>query len=259
MVVIAVAGGTGLAGRAVVQVAIADGHKVRSLSRRPPAAEARVVGAEYVHADFRTGEGVALGLVGVDTLIETMDARSAAGLRALPVTSVAVLAAAARAGVGRCVLLTIVRAGECSMSYYEAQAARALSYERSGMATSVVYATQFHDLVAGIFSAGAKVGFIPAFRGVSFQPISTADVARLLVDEALLGGTEQRSVLAGGPAVLTMKALAQEWKTVTHSKARVTSVPLPGSLGTFLRLGRNLVPDHAVGRVSFGQWLKSKS
>lgn len=55
-------------------------------------------------------------------------------------------------------------------------------------ATSVVYSTQFHNLVAGIFSAGAKVGVIPAFRGVSFQTISTADVARVLIGEALVDG-----------------------------------------------------------------------
>ena len=71
------------------------------------------------------------------------------------------------------------------------------------MATSVVYATQFHNLVAGIFAAGAKVGVIPAFHGVSFQPISTADVARVLLGEALAGGAGAPERLAGGPAVLS--------------------------------------------------------
>ncbi|POH57617.1 SDR family oxidoreductase [Arthrobacter glacialis] len=257
MVLIAVAGGTGLAGRAVIEEVLARGHKVRSLTRRPPSAEARVAGAEYVHCDFHTGEGVAAGLLGVDALVETLDARSGAGLRALPVTSVAVLNAAAAAGVKRCVLLTIVRAGECSVGYYQAQAARALSYEHSGMATSVVYSTQFHNLLAGIFSAGAKVGVIPAFRGVSFQTIATADVARVLVGEALVEDPGHRPVLAGGPEVQAMAELAKEWKGVTGSKARVTTMPLPGSFGTFLRLGKNLIPEHAVGQQSFGQWLQS--
>src|SRR5690606_29087715 len=155
--------------------AVAAGHQVRSLSRHLPPADKRVPGAEYVQADLRTGVGVDAAMAGVDALVETMDARSGAALRALPVMSVPVLAAAARAGVRRSVLLTIVRAGECRMGYYQAQAARALSYEQSGLATSVVYATQFHNLVAGIFAAGARVGIIPAFRGVSFQSISTAD------------------------------------------------------------------------------------
>ena len=258
---IAVAGGTGLAGRAVVEKAVAAGHRVRSLSRHLPAPERRVAGAEYVQADFRSGAGVPAALEGVDAVVETMDARSGAALRSLPVMSVAVLAAAARTGVGRCVLLTIVRAGECPMGYYQAQAARALSYEKSSMATSVVYATQFHNLVAGVFVTGAKVGVIPAFKGVSFQSISTADVAKVLVEEAQSGGDlggESRSVIVGGPEAKTMKELALAWKAATGSGAIVAGMPLPGSFGAFLRAGKNLVPDHAVGQELFGSWLSSR-
>ena len=259
---IAVAGGTGLAGRAVVEEAVACGHRVRSLSRHLPAAEKRVSGAEYLRVDFRTGAGVAAALEGVDALIETMDARSGAALRSLPVMSVAVLAAAAQAGVRRCVLLTIVRAGECPMGYYQAQAARALSYEKSSMATSVVYATQFHNLLAGVFGAGARVGVIPAFNGVSFQPVSTADVASALVEEAQPGGDgggASRSVIVGGPEAKTMKELALEWKATTGSGAVVAAMPLPGSFGAFLRAGKNLVPEHAVGQETFGAWLKARA
>lgn len=264
MAKLAVVGGTGLAGRGVVAHAVAVGHQVRSLSRHLPPAERRVRGAEYLQADFRTGEGVAFGLDGVDALIETMDARSGAALRALPVASVSVLAAAVRAGVTRCVLLTIVNAGESAMGYYQAQAARARSYESagrgdSGTATSVVYATQFHNLVAGIFAGGAKVGVIPAFRGVSFQPISTADVAVELVAQALRGDVVAGSVQIGGPEVHTMDELANLWKTATGSRARVAHLPLPGSFGAFLRTGRNLIPDHAVGQETFEAWLAQRA
>ncbi len=255
MTTIAVAGGTGLAGRAVVAEAVAAGHTVRSISRHLPDAAHRVAGAEYVRADFCTGVGLAPALAGVDALIETMDARSGRGLRALPVMSVAALGAAARAGVGRCVLLTIVRAGECSMGYYQAQAARALSYEKSALPTSVVYATQFHNLVAGVFSAGAKVGLIPTFNGVSFQTISTADVASVLLAEALREGRGKASVVAGGPDVQGMRELAETWKAATGSKAMVVALPLPGSFGSFLRAGKNLVPDEAVGNETFSDWL----
>ena len=258
MTLLAVVGGTGLAGRAVVAHAVAAGHQVRSLSRRLPLPGDRVPGADYAHADFRTGAGVDAALAGVDALVETLDARSGAALRALPVMSVATLAAADRAGVHRCVLLTIVRARECPMGYYQAQAARALSYERSGLATSVVHATQFHNLVGGIFAAGARAGIIPAFRGVSFQPISTADVAALLVAEALRGGTGKSSVMAGGPAVEGMQRMAKAWKAATGSKAVVTPLPLPGRFGAFLRAGKNLVPDSAVGVQTFAGWLASR-
>ncbi|MGA7203944.1 MAG: NAD(P)H-binding protein [Specibacter sp.] len=263
MIVVAVAGGTGTAGRAVVADAVGRGFSVRALSRHVPAADdpKRVAGAEYLAVDFRTGDGVEAALDGVDVLVETLDARTGSALKALPATSVAVLAAAQHAGVSRCVLLTIINAAECSMGYYQVQASRARSYEAAGIPTTVVYATQFHNLVAGLFSAGAKVGLIPAFTGVSFQPISTADVARVLVDEAVASQTgpgDHRSVQAGGPSVWTMKALAEQWKTITGRRGVVTAVRLPGAFGTFLRTGKNLVPDAAVGGIEFGDWLTAR-
>ena len=258
MVVIAVAGGTGLAGRAVIEHGVAMGYEMRSLSRHVPEVPNRVPGAQYVRADFRSGEGVAEGLAGVDALVETLDARSGVSLRAMPAMTADVLVASARAGVGRCVLLTIAGANECSLGYYQVQAARARNYERAELPTSVVYATQFHNLVAGFFSAGAKAGIIPSFSGVSFQPIATSDAARVLLAEAVEGEALRRHVIAGGPAVATMKALAQEWKDVAGSKAILTTLPLPGAFGAFLRLGKNLVPEHAVGHVGFGEWLQSR-
>ncbi|PYI67186.1 NmrA family transcriptional regulator [Arthrobacter livingstonensis] len=264
MVLIAVAGGTGTAGCAVVADAVGRGFSVRALSRHVPAAAdpKRVAGADYLAADFRTGGGVAQALAGVDALVETLDARTGPLLKALSATTVAVLAAAQRAGVSRCVLLTIVNAAECSMGYYQVQASRARSYESSGVPATVVYATQFHNLVAGLFSTGAKVGIIPAFSGVSFQPIATADVARLLVDEAVAGldpnVARHRSVLAGGPSVWPMKAMAEQWKSAMGRHGVVTSMPLPGAFGTYLRAGRNLVPEAAVGRVEFSEWLQSR-
>lgn len=261
MVIIAVAGGTGRAGRAVVADAAARGFTVRSLSRHVPAATdpKRVPGVEYLAVDFHTGTGVDDALAGADALVETLDARTGPALKALSATTVSVLDAARRAGVSRNVLLTIVNAAECSLGYYQVQAARARSYERADQPTGVVYATQFHNLVAGIFAAGAKVGVIPAFSGVSFQPIATADVARALVDEAVAGlessAEQHRSVQVGGPSVWSMKALAGQWKSATGRRGLVTSMPLPGSFGTFLRAGRNLVPEAAVGRLEFSDWL----
>ena len=219
----------------------------------------RVAGASYVVADFHSGDGVPEALDGVDALIETLDGRSGAALQAMPVTSVAVLAAAARAGVGRSVLLSIVNAAQCSMKYYQVQAARALSYESSGNPSSVVYATQFHNLVGGIFSVGSKAGMIPAAPGVSFQPIATADVARVLVDEAVASSDVlHRTAVAGGPTVYSMKDLAWQWKSVTGRRGMVASVPLPGPFGTFLRAGGNLVPNHAVGTLEFSDWLATR-
>jgi len=259
MTVIGVAGGTGTAGKAVLAEAVSRGLAVRSISRRVPEAgdPRRLAGVEYVTADFRSGAGVTEAMAGIDVVVDTLDARTGAALRALPATSMAVLAAAQRAGVSRCVLLSIVNAAECSMPYYQVQAGRARSYEAADLATTVVYATQFHNLVAGLFSAGSRMAMIPSFAGVSFQPIATADLAKVLVDEALNGGaTSHHLVTAGGPTIWTMKSLAEQWKATTHRRGVITSMPLPGSFGTFLRAGRNLVPESAVDGVEFRDWLR---
>ncbi|WP_026555708.1 SDR family oxidoreductase [Arthrobacter sp. 35W] len=257
MVLIAVAGGTGTAGRAVVAECLARGLSVRVLSRHIPApsAPAFVPGAAYARADASSGEGLAQALDGVDFLIETLDARSGAALKGLPAASASLLRAADAAGVKRAVLLSIVHAEECAMSYYGAQAQRAALYRQAPLPTAVVLATQFHNLVAGIFAAGARVGLIPVFRGVSFQPIATADVARVLVDAALSDAGPHHAIVAGGPAVHSMKELALAWKAATGRRGLILPLPLPGSFGRFLRAGRNLVPGSAVGTVGFAEWV----
>ena len=53
-----------------------------------------------------------------------------------------------------------------------------------------------------------------------------------------------------------MNELAEQWKAATHRRGMVTSVPLPGAFGTFLRAGKNLAPDAAVGAVEFNDWLQ---
>lgn len=127
----------------------------------------------------------------------------------------------------------------------------------------MVAATQFHNLVAGIFVGGAKIAVIPAFMGVSVQSISTADVTAVLVSEALRGGQENEYVLASGPAVQSMHELALLWKLATGSKALLSAMSLPGSFGAFFGQKNllpahavgNLLPAHAVGEESFEAWL----
>ncbi|MCY0904377.1 SDR family oxidoreductase [Arthrobacter sp. H14-L1] len=263
MATIAVVGGTGTAGRMVVAEALRRGLEVRSISRRRPAPESpkRIPGADYITADVASGQGLPEALDGADLLIETLDAKSGAALKVLPATSGRLLRAAATAGVRRAVLLSIANAGQADYGYYKVQAARARQYQRATVPTAVIAATQFHDLVAGIFSSGARYGLVPVIRGVSFQPIATADVAGALVDAAMEEGVGSAALhstrIIGGPEVLTMRQLVGQWKTATGRKGMTTPLPLPGSLGRFLREGGNLVPENTYGTITFSQWLES--
>ncbi|MCZ2404354.1 NAD(P)H-binding protein [Paenarthrobacter sp. Z7-10] len=238
MVVIAVAGGTGTAGRAVVAEAIHRGLEVRAFSRHLPHPDspARVPGARYLQADAATGDGLQAALEGADVVVETLDSKSGASLKAMPSTTVNLLRAAQTADVRRAVLLSIVNSDQSTFHYYRIQAERAERYQRSELQTVTVQATQFHELLAGIFSTGARVGLIPAFRGASFQPISTADVARALFEAATGDRTEDHAgVVVGGPDVLSMRQLAVDWKSALHRRGIIVPLPLPGSFGRFLR------------------------
>ncbi|WP_394939320.1 SDR family oxidoreductase [Psychromicrobium sp. YIM B11713] len=243
---IAIAGGTGTAGRAVVAEALSRGHQVRVISRHRP--EALLPGVSHAIADANDGGGLVDAVAGTDALIDTLDAKFGKALRALPAASGRLREAAVQAGMSRTVLLSILNCEQSDYGYYRAQAARAALYSDPRQPGSVVYATQFHNLIGSIL--GALPGVIPVFSGVSFQPISVESVARALVDAAESGAAETR---VAGPEVLSMAELSEQWKAAGHRGARL-KMPLPGAFGEFLRAGKNLELGSTVPGERFAEW-----
>ncbi|GAB3251240.1 SDR family oxidoreductase [Arthrobacter pigmenti] len=255
---ILVAGGTGLAGREVATEAIHRGLDVRVLSRhRPEAGSAAFVrGVEYVTGDVVSTAGLQQALDGVDVVIDTLDGRAGKSRQTLCIGAHNLTAAAARAGVQRAVLLSIVNVDQSRLGYYQAKTAQEQVYRGSSVPTVMVRTTQFHNLVATMVSAGAGAGLYLAARGVSFQPIAVPDAAKALVDTAVADQLPgDGMVTVGGPEVLPMEQLAH---AVGHSRGgtgRVLTLPLPASMGRYFQQGRNLVPEHADGTQTFAQWL----
>lgn len=259
MISIAGAGGTGLAGSAVVRECLRRGLETRVLSRHSPGvqAPAYAAGASYVQVDILSGHGLEDALAGADVVIDTLNGQNRAARAVLTLGAGNLLRAAGAAGVRRATLLSIVNVDRSAFSYYRAKAEQERAYAGSALESVTVRSTQFHDLVAGMFASGRRLGIVPVFRGTSFQSISTADVARLLVDAATgpVQGTHS-GFSAGGPKVQTMRELANEWRAATGSAGRVVEMPLPGAFGRFLREGLNLVPEAAAGRETFREWLR---
>ena len=252
-----VVGGTGHVGRTVVAEALDRGLRVRVLSRHPPAVDGpgRVPGAEYVRGDIRTGAGLTGALAGTRALIDTTNGVSRAGRPTLTSGARLLTDAAAAAGVERAVVLSIVNVDRGGFGYYRAKAEQERVYRSAEVDARVVRATQFHDLVAS-FCRLAPFGVATAFRGVSFQPIGTGDVARVLVDQAIdAAPTTDRTLSIGGPLIHTTRELAALWQRANRRRGPVIPVPLPGRLGRFFRAGLNLAPDHRVGTETFEEWL----
>lgn len=253
-----VVGGTGLAGRQVAEQAVSRGHQVSVGSRHVPAAEDRVPGVEYHCLDLVAARGFENALEGVDVLIDTSNGTSGAQRDVLTEGALNLMHAAARWGIGRAVLLSIVNVDRSGYAYYRAKATQETAYRESLLETRVVRATQFHDLVASLLASGRRVGVIPAFPGISLQPIAVSDVARILVDTAEGAGSPNSTSTIGGPEVLGMRALAALYKRATGSRSLIVGLPLPGELGAFWRSGGALVPQHAVGTVTFADWLAER-
>lgn len=247
---IAVAGGTGTAGRAVVAEALTRGHQVRILSRHRPVELAN--GVEHSVVDAFSGEGLADSLSGAGALVDTLDGKFGKAQKSLPGASARLLEAAQSAAVPRAVLLSIIGSDQSSYSYYQTQAERASLYLADD-AGAVVYATQFHQLVGSIFAA--IPGVIPVIAGASFQPVSVESVAVKILDAVESAAKVTR---VAGPELLSMDELAAHWKAAGNQGVRLR-MPLPGEFGRFLCSGKNLALDAAEPGQTFAQWLVARS
>ncbi|MFF1877347.1 SDR family oxidoreductase [Leifsonia sp. NPDC058230] len=254
-----VVGGTGLAGRAITAEAVHRGHDVVVASRRVPDddADAFVPGADYRTADIVTGDGLEEVLDSVDVLVDASNASGRAASHVFAAGSQNLLHTAARFGVHRAVLLSIVNVDRSAYTYYRAKAAQERSYQDSALETRIVRTTQFHDFVTSIFQRGARVGFVPAPAKVRFQPIAVSDVARILVDAAEGQGAPNSTRTFGGPRVESSRELAEQWKTATGARGAIVATRISGALGSTWRAGQNLAPEQAIDGLRYADWLRS--
>lgn len=252
MSVVAIAGGTGHAGALVVRAALAAGHSVRVLSRRSPTDP--IVGVDYRTADLVSGDGLAAALRGADVVVDTSNGMTSKSRRVFTEGARMLTEAAVTAEVPAAVLLSIAHAARSDAGYHRAKAAQEQIYRASALPTTIVAATQFHDLPVMFFAPGARVGLVPSFRGVRFQSIDARDAADAVVSAITAPSAD--TVVVGGPEVLSMDEMARMWAAVFAPKARIVPTPLPGGMGEFFRSGDNLAPEHAVGRIRFSEWLE---
>ncbi|WP_024817513.1 SDR family oxidoreductase [Arthrobacter sp. 31Y] len=262
MATMCVAGGTGQVGREVVRLAVESGHKVSVLSRHVPpvGSPQHADGATYFGGDVTTGDGLSAALVGADVVIDCLEGQFGKAQKQFADGGSRLLAAAHRAGVRKAVALSIINCDLSSSAYYASKAAKERKYAESPLQTGVVRATQFHGLVAMIFAAGAKARLIPTFKGVSFQSMSPVDVASAVIQAALDDSQREqhRVVTIAGPQTLTMRQMAESWKSTTGARGRIVQLPLPGTMGDFLRAGHNLTPEQPYGQETFVSWLEKR-
>ncbi|MGW9373058.1 SDR family oxidoreductase [Streptomyces xanthophaeus] len=241
MSTILVTGGTGTLGAPLVTRLKAAGHDVRVLSRHSP----------QFPVDLRDGSGLDAAMAGAEVVVHC-----ASTPRGDEAAARHLIDAARRAGtVTNIVYISIVGVDEVPFGYYKAKLAVERMLEASGLGVTILRATQFHDLVAHVTDAAAKLPVVVLPAGVRVQPVAVEDVADRLAELAV-PTPSGRVTDMGGPEIRSLPDLARARLAATGRRRRVVQLPLAGKAYAAFRRGRHLTPSHAVGRETFAQYLQ---
>lgn len=251
-----VTGGTGTLGRHLVARLTDAGYTPRIMSRQPSALPAQS-DLEWAQADLATGEGLSAAIAETDVVVhaaskpfppyrgpKTVDV---GGTRHL-------MDAVAAADVGHLVYVSIVGIDDIPYHYYQAKLRAEEIVTDAAVESTILRATQFHELGAMVFEGLHWMPVWPLATQVPLQPIAAAEVADRLTE--LVGDPPGgRAPDIGGPTVTTIGEAAETWKRARGISRPVISVPTVGRTLSRLRRGDLTVPDNTYGSMTFGDWL----
>ncbi|WP_320668906.1 SDR family oxidoreductase [Patulibacter defluvii] len=249
---LAVIGGTGTIGGPVVEALAARGDEVRVLSRTAPAAP--VAGSRHQRVDLTDGAGLREALDGVDAVVDASDDRSIRQRHRGPATA-RVLEAAADAGVGHLVGISIVGCDRSPLAYHRANAAQEQQQLAGPVPVSIQRLTQVHPLLDTVMASSARFGLSPRAR-FPLQPIDPRDAAVAVV-AAIDAGPSGRRPDVGGPLVQPLAELAEEWAAIRGRRRITVPVPTWGAGGRAVRDGLLCAPDGPVDGRTFAAWLEA--
>lgn len=246
---VVVTGGTGLLGRLVVERLLNRGREVWVMSRSPRAAS----GDErhgWAAVDLRSGHGVREVVAGMDVIVHCA---TGYGRRPEAQMAGALIEAARLAGRPHLVYISIVGVDRVPLGYYQGKLAAERVIAHSGLPYTILRATQFHGLLRAVFAGAARSPVMPV-PGLRFQPIDTGEVADRLADLAA-GEPAGRVPDIAGPEVCHARDLARVFLRRVARRRLILPVQLPGKTFRAYRHGGHLAPDHAVGTITFEDYL----
>jgi uncharacterized protein YbjT (DUF2867 family) len=167
------------------------------------------------------------------------------------------LEAARESAVGHLVLISIVGIDQIPLPYYRDKLEVERLVTESPIPSSILRATQFHNLVDRLFTAQKFVPFLLA-PAVRLQPVAVEDVAARLTELAAIPPSGRVPDI-GGPEQLAVPALARTWKRAKGSGRPVVPVRVPGKIFRAYASGAPLVHGPPYGRRSFAEFLADYS
>jgi uncharacterized protein YbjT (DUF2867 family) len=245
---IAVAGGTGVVGRLVVDAVTRHGHE--------PVVLARSTGV-----DLTSGNGLDEALSGVTRLIDVTNITTTKRSDAVAFFEAAtqhLLDAGKRSGIEHHVALSIVGIDRVDFGYYIGKRRQEELVLAGPVPASVLRATQFHEFAAQLIERSAVGPFVLVPTMLS-QPIAAHEVAAALV-ELVLGAPVGMAPELAGPEPLQMTTMVRRVLRARNSRRVVVPLRLPTAVGRAMASGGQLpLHDGPRGRQTFGEWLSESS
>ncbi|MFD3425141.1 SDR family oxidoreductase [Nocardia fluminea] len=243
---IVVIGGTGLIGSKLVARLGEHGHQA-------------VPAAPNTGVNSLTGEGVEEVLQDANVVIDVSNSPSFADndvMEFFRTSTTNLLAAAAAAGVGHYVALSVVGSERLPDSgYLRAKVAQEELIEGSGLPYSIVRATQFFEFAGGIADSATVDGQV-RLPGSSMQPMAADDVAAA-VGRTAAGEPKNGTIEVGGPEVIAL----DEWiRTVLSARSDARTVVTDPEARYFGAVPqRELLPgsDAQLAQTRLSEWLTS--
>ena len=236
---IAVAGGTGLTGRHVVEALRERGHD--------PVVLARSAGV-----DLRDGTGLDAALTGVEAVVDVSNVatqRRSVAVAFFDHAGRNLIAAAERAGVRHLVSLSIVGVDRVRSPYYAGKLRQEEIVRGGPVPWTVLRATQFHEFAGQVLATvPGPVALVPA---MTVQPVAVREVAAALAG-LVTGPPRQMAPELAGPAVESLVDMARRLIAAGGARRRpVLPLRLPG-MG-----GPGLLPagPGPRGTQTFTEWL----
>lgn len=239
---IAVAGGTGMAGDAIVREARARHHDV-------------LVMARSCGVDTAGGVGLDGPFAGVDAVVDatnTASQRRSSAVAWFSRSARHLEDAAFRAGVAHLVAVSIIGIDDVPLGYYGGKQAQEEVVRAGRVPWTIVRSTQFFSFPQPFLDqARAGVAIVPALRS---QPVAVEAVARLTVD-ALESDAREDVLQIAGPRRMDTITMARQI-SARSGGPRVLPLPIPGRAGRAIRAGGLLPgPDARIDDQDFDDWL----
>lgn len=244
-----VIGGTGLIGSKLVANLLEQG--IEAVPASPDSG-----------VDTLTGEGLAEVLDGASVVVDVSNSPSFDDdeVMAFFRTSTTNLLAAERAaGVGHHVALSVVGTqGLTESGYFRAKIAQEELIAESGIAYSIVHATQFFEFL-GRIADSATDGDTVRLAPVLVQPMAADDVAAAVARVAL-GDPVDGIVDVAGPEQFRLDQVVQQQLAAGGDGRRVLSDPTARYFGATLH-ERSLVPgdDATLATIRLAEWSQQQA